>query len=121
VAGKEMPNLGRCILAELASALGNPESSQYDDFTSPLKCVRVLLDLSLMAQYRSHTPYQPAYMESYLQTFQRTKDIFLEFRISKATRPEANRQYRDLREPMANQRANEARHNTAAKHRHQVD
>jgi len=60
-------------------------------------------------------------MERYLQTFHQTKDIFLEFRTSKVTYAEANRQDRDLRELMSNQRANEARHNTAAKRRWQVD
>jgi len=74
-----------------------------------------------MAQYRSHTPDTLVYMERYLQTFHRTKDIFLEFRTSKATRPEANCQDRDLRELMANQCANEARHNTVAKCHQQVD
>jgi len=59
-------------------------------------------------------------MERYLQTFHRTKDIFLEFCTSKATRAVANPQDRDLRELIANQRANEARHNTATERRQQV-
>ena len=74
-----------------------------------------------MAQYRSHTPDTLVYMERYLQTFHQTKNIILEFRTSKATRAEANCEDRDLRELMANQRANGARHNTAAKHCRQVD
>ena len=37
--GKEMRNLGPCISAVLASALRNPDSYQYQDFTSALKCV----------------------------------------------------------------------------------
>jgi len=53
--GKEMRNLGHCISAVLASILQNPDSSQYDDFKSALKCVSGLVDFSLMAQYRSHT------------------------------------------------------------------
>jgi len=116
-----MRNLGPCIWAVLASAFRNPDSAQYHDFKSALKCVSPLVDLSLMAEYRSHTADTLVYMERYLQTFRRTKDIFLEFHISKATRAEANRQNSDLRELMANQRANEARHNTAAKRRQQVD
>jgi len=82
---KEMHNLGHCIAAVLASALRNPDSSQYHDFKSALKCVSALVDFSLMAQYRSHTPDTLSYMERYLQTFHRTKDLFLEFRTSKAT------------------------------------
>jgi len=54
--GKEVCNLGRCILAMLASALRNPDSSQYHDFKSALKCVTPLVDFFHMAQYRTHTP-----------------------------------------------------------------
>jgi len=116
-----MHNLGRSISAVLASALRNPDSSQYHNFKSALKSVSTLVDFSLMAQYHSHTPDPLVYMERYLQTFHRTKDMFLEFRTSKAIHAEANRQGRDLRELMANQRANEAHHNTAAKRCRQVD
>ena len=55
-----------------------------------------------MAQYRSHTPGTLEYMETYLQTFHRTKDIFLEFRTTKDTRAQAERQNRELREQIAN-------------------
>jgi len=58
-----------------------------------------------MAQYRSHTPDTLSYMESYLQTFHGTKDIFLEFRTLKATLTRADRQDQALRELMADQRA----------------
>ena len=81
--GKEMRNLGRCISAVLASAFRNLDSSQYQDFKSALKYVSALVDFTLMAQYHSHTPDTLSYMESYLQTFHRTKVIFLEFRTSK--------------------------------------
>ena len=74
-----MRNLGHCISAVLASTLQNPDSSQYHDFKSTLKCIRALVHFSLMAQYRSHTPDTLSYTESYLQTFYRTKDIFLVF------------------------------------------
>ena len=94
---KEIRNLGRCISAVLASALRNPDSSQYQDFKSALKCVSALVDFTLMAQYRSHTPDTLSYIESYLETFHRTKVIFLESRTSKATRAQPNRQDRELR------------------------
>jgi len=74
-----MLKLSRSISAGLASVLGNPDSSQYHDFKTALKCVCTLVDFSLMAQYRSHTPDTLLYMERYLQTFHRTKHIFLEF------------------------------------------
>jgi len=116
-----MSNLGPCISAILACSLRNPDSSRYHDFKSALKCVSALVDLSLMAQYRSHTPARLSYMESYLQTFYRTKDIFLEFRTSKATRTRADRQDRDLRELMADQHAKEVHHRTVANRRRQAN
>jgi len=116
-----MRNLGRCISTILASALRNPDSSQYHDFKSALKCVTALVDFSLMAQYRSHTLDTLSYLESYLQTFHRTKDIVLEFRTSKATRTRADRQDRELRELMADQRAKEVDHRTLANRRQQAD
>jgi len=106
--GKEMCNLGRCISAILGSESRNPDSSQYHDFQSALKCVSTLVDFALMAQYRSHTPDTLSYMESYLQTFHTTKDNFLEFRTSKATRTRADHQERELRELMAHQRAKQS-------------
>jgi len=54
--GKEMYNLSRCISAILASTLQNPDNSQHDNFQNALKCISTLVDFSLMAQYRSHTP-----------------------------------------------------------------
>jgi len=119
--GKEMRNLGHCISAILASAFRIPDRSQYHDFKSALKCVSALVDFSLMAQYRSHTPDTLSYMESYLQTFHRTKDIFLEFSTSKATRTRADRQDRELRKVMADQRAKEVHHRTGANRRRQAD
>ena len=116
-----MRNLVRWISAVLASASRNLDSSQYHNYKSPLKCVSALVDLSLVAQYRSNTPDILVYMERYLQIFHRTKDIFLEYRTSKARRAEPNCQDRDLRELRANQPANKARHNTAAKRRRLVD
>jgi len=119
--GKEMRNLSRCILVVLASALRNPDSSQHHEFQIALKCVSALVDFSLMAQYRSHTPDTLSYLERYLLTFHQTTDIFLEFRTSKATRVEANLQDRELREQIANERAHEIRRTSAAKRRRQAD
>jgi len=119
--GKEMRNLGPCISAVLASALRNPDSSHYQDFNSAWKCVSAVVDFTLMAQYRSHTPDTLSYMESYLQTFHRTKVIFLEFRTSKATRAQANHQDRELRELMADQHAQEVHHRTVANRRRLAD
>src|SRR5207302_5029716 len=62
-----------------------------------------------------------SYLENYLQTFQRTKDVFLEFHTSKATRAEANRQDRELKQSMADQCSKEAGPSTATKRRQQAD
>ena len=78
-------------------------------------------DFSLMTQYRSHTPDTLAYMERYLLTFHKTKNIFLEFHTSKSTRAEVHRQDRELRRLMVNQIAQEAHHISAAQHRRQAD
>jgi len=119
--GKEMRNLSRCISAVLACALRNPDCSQDQDFPSALKCVSALVDFTLMAQYCSHTPDTLCYMESYLQTFHRTKVIFFELRTSKATRAQGNRQDRELRELMPNQGAEEVRHITVCNRHRPAD
>jgi len=119
--GKEMRNLNRCISAVLVSELRNPDSSQHHDFQISLKCVSTLVDFSIIAQYRSHIPDTLSYLEWYLQTFHETKDTFLEFCTSKATRAEANRQDRELRELIANERVQEIRRTSPAKRRRQAD
>jgi len=67
-----------------------------------------------MAQYHSHTPDTLSFMDSYLQTFHRTKDIFLELHTSKATRAQANCQHQELRKLMADQHAKAVHHRTFA-------
>ena len=54
--GKEMRNLGRWISAVFASPLRDPDGSQQLPFKPALQCFCSLIDFSLMAQYRSHTP-----------------------------------------------------------------
>ena len=95
--GKEMRNLGRCLLGVLAVALKQPDSAQALPFKRALTCVRSLLDFSMIAQYRSHTQETIGYMEQYLNRFHATKDVFLEFRISKRTHAKVDEQQRELR------------------------
>jgi len=99
----------------------NPDSSQYHDFQKALNSVSSLVDFSLLAKYRSNTPDTLSYMEQYLTTFHRTKDVSLEFRTAKATRSGANREDRALRVQTANQHAKVVRHNTAAKSQQLAD
>jgi len=95
--GKELRNQGRCILGVLAVALRQPQSSQVIPFKHVLGCVRALVDFSMMAQYRSHMSDTIAYMEHYLDQFDRMKGIFLEFRVTKRTLAKADEQRREIR------------------------
>ncbi len=95
--GKEMRNLGRCLLGVLAVALRQPDSTQVQLFKRALTCVGSLLDFTMMAQYRSHTDETIQYMVDYAKRFHETKDIFLEFRVSKQTQAKADEQRRELR------------------------
>src|ERR1700709_1937150 len=47
--GKEMRNLGHCLLGVLAVSLRQPDCTQVLPFKRALTCVRSLLDLNLMA------------------------------------------------------------------------
>ena len=100
--GKDMWNLGHCISAVFASALQDLDTSQQRPFKWKLYCVCLLIDFSLMAQYYSHTPGTQEYMETYLQIFHRTKDIFLEFCTTKAIPAQAEHQDRELSERIVN-------------------
>ena len=97
-----MRNLGRCISAVFASALRDPDGSQQLPFKWGLQCICSLIVFSLMAKYRSHTPATLEYIETYLRTFHRTKDIFVEFRTTKAIHALAECPDRELREQIAN-------------------
>ena len=101
-----MQNLGRSISAVFASALRDLDGSQQPPFRWASPCVCPLIDLSLMAQYRCHTPETIENMEIYLHTFLRTKDVVLEFCTTKSIGAEEQRQERKLREGIANSERN---------------
>jgi len=92
-----MRYLGRCILAVLAVGLRQPEGAQGIPVKRALRCVRVLIDFNLMAQYRSHTPDTIAYMEEYQDQFHRMKDIFFEFRVTKRIQAKVAKQRKEIR------------------------
>jgi len=50
-----------------------------------------------MAQYQSHTPDTIAYMEENLDQFHRMKDIFLQFRVTKRTQANVDKQRKEIR------------------------
>ena len=102
--GKQMINLGCCLLGVLAVALRHPDSTQVQPFRCALTCVRSLLDFTMMAQYRSHRPETISYMEEYATQFHKRKEIFLEFRISKPMQRKANESRKELRRQRAQMR-----------------
>ena len=95
--GKEMRNLGRCLLGVLAVAPRQPDSTQVIPFKRDLECVRALVDFNMMAQYRSHTDETMAYMENYQGRFHEMKDFFFEFRVSKRTQAKIDEEQEELR------------------------
>jgi len=99
--GKEMRNLGRCILGVLAVALRRPGGVQAIPFKWALRCVRAPVDFNMMAQYRSHTPDTIAYMEDYLDQFHKMKDIILEFQVTKHTQAKVDKQGKEIRRQRA--------------------
>ena len=94
--GKEMRNLGRCILGVLAVALRQAQSSQVIPFKHALGCVRAFVDFSIMPQYRSQTSDTMANMEDYLDRFHKMKGIFFEFRVTKHTLAKDDEQRREI-------------------------
>jgi len=92
-----MRNLGRCVLGVLAVALRRPGSAQLIPFKRALRWVRALVHFIMMAQYRSHTVETITYMEDYLDTFHKMKDIFLQFGVTKRIRAKIDEQRRELR------------------------
>ena len=88
--GKEMRNLGRCMLGVFTSFLRSPTPAQQSPFANAIQCFRALVYFTLMAQYRSHMEDTLEYMEQYLHDFHRDKVVFQEFRSTKKTRQEAD-------------------------------
>src|SRR5437868_11149396 len=96
-----MRSLGRCLLGVLVVALRQPDTTQAQPFKRALAYVRSLLDFCMIAQYRSHTHETIDYMQRYLDRFHATKDVFLEFRVSKRTLAKVDDQRRELRQQRA--------------------
>ena len=95
--GREMRNLGGCILGVLTVVLYQPQSSQVIPFAHALRCVRALVDFSMMAQYWSHMSDTIAYIEDYLDHYHKMKGIFLEFLVTKHTLAKVDEQRKEIR------------------------
>jgi len=96
--GKEIRNLGHCLLGVLTMAIRWPDSTHVQPCRDELTCLRSLVDFSMRAQYRSPTSETIDYMQEYMTRFHETKDIFLEFLVSKQTRAKADELRRELRQ-----------------------
>ena len=94
--GKEMRNVLKIVLPCVAAALRNPDPGDRLTFARAIRCVKALVDFSLMTQYRSHTAETLAYMEQYLCEFHDTKDIFAQFRAFKQVREKAEKERKGI-------------------------
>ena len=81
--GKEIRNLGWCLVRVLAIALCQPNSRHGIPFKHAVDSGRALVNFNTIAQYRSNIRETIAYMEESLVRYDRMKDIFLEFRVPK--------------------------------------
>ncbi|KAF8416671.1 hypothetical protein EV426DRAFT_711866 [Tirmania nivea] len=66
------------------------------DVKIAIRAVRALSDFCLIAQYRSHTAETIQYMTKYLQEFHKYRQVFGEFRASKADQNKAKGASKDL-------------------------
>ena len=94
--GKEMRNLGGCILGVLTVVVCQPGSAQILPFKHALQCAKVLADFKMIVHYRSHTSETIAYMEDYLDRFHQMKDILREYQVTKRTRTKIDKQCSEL-------------------------
>jgi len=92
VSGKEMRSILIVILGVFTATLhrktdiARPTASQEWEFKRAITCVQYLPDFALLSRYRSHTDSTIGYMREYLQEFHRTKDVFLRYQATKATK-----------------------------------
>jgi len=95
--GKEMTNMGLCILGILRVALCQPRSSEVIPFKHAPEWVQALAEFNMMAQYRSHMSETIACVEDYLDRFHKMKNIILEYRVTKCTEAKIDEQRKKLR------------------------
>ncbi|KAL0630702.1 hypothetical protein Q9L58_010450 [Maublancomyces gigas] len=93
-----MRNLGKFLLRALTAALKNPSPSERLPFKRALHYTEALVDFQLVTQYLSHTETTLSYMASYLAKFEKYRDVFLEFRITKIGKARALRATQVLRQ-----------------------
>jgi len=80
-----MRNLVKVILPCFAAALRRPSAVECSIFTKALTCVQLIVDFTIMSQYKSHTDETIQSLEQYLKAFHDHKDIFKEYLKDKST------------------------------------
>ena len=102
IQGKQMRAILKIILAIFTASLPRntdttrPTAIQQLEFKKAIKCVQYLTDFALLSRYRSHSESTVQYMRDYLQRFHDTKDEFLRFGASKASKGKADIVSREL-------------------------
>ena len=98
-----MRNLFRVILGVFAASLS--QTSDAPPFNTRLRalsnkailCVRYISDFILLTQYKTHTPDSIQSMKDYLEDFYKYKEVFLQFRATKAVKYAAKKVAREFR------------------------
>ena len=102
IQGKKMRAILKIILAIFIASLRRntdttrPTATQQREFKKAIECVQYLTDFALLSRYRSHSESTVQYMQNYLQRFHDTKDVFLKFQASKASKGKADIVLREL-------------------------
>jgi len=73
-----MSNLVKVILLCFAGVLRCPSAVERLILAKALTCVQLIVDFTLISQYKSHTDETIQYLEQYLKAFHDHKDVFEE-------------------------------------------
>ena len=103
--GKEMKNVLRVILSVFATSLNwtsdaPPFNTQLWALSNKaILCISYVSDYILLTQYKVHTPSSLQSMKDYLEYFHKYKEVFLQFRTTKAIKyavKEVAREFRSV-------------------------
>ena len=90
--GKEVKEMSRYLLAVVVQTLrtGTVGPSDRTLFNRAIECTRTLLEFYMYSRYKSHDDDTIGYMEDALNSFHKTKDVFLGARVGKRARAKAS-------------------------------
>ncbi|KAL0631191.1 hypothetical protein Q9L58_009943 [Maublancomyces gigas] len=84
-----MGKLGKFRLGALTADLKNPSPSGRLHFNRVMHCTQALVDFQLVTQYHSYTETTLSYMAFYLAKFEKYRNMYLEFQISRIRKARA--------------------------------